>query len=68
MNYAQYSSIILKKDDTEVTFMIGTSQFTLVSKGFTKIFKEIHDINELDSVMNSYLMDGFGIVSTSRKL
>ncbi len=67
MNYADYSVIVLKKDDTEVTFMIGTSRFTLTSKGFTKIFKEVHDIRELDSVVDSYLMDGFGLVSTSRK-
>lgn len=66
MNYADYSVIILKKDDTEVTFMIGTSRFTLTSKGFTKIFKEVHDIKELDSVVGSYLMEGFGIASASR--
>ncbi len=68
MNYSDYSVIILKKDDTEVTFMIGTTSFSLVSKGYTKIFKEIHDIKELDSIVNSYLMDGFGLVSTSRRL
>lgn len=68
MNYSDYSVIILKKDDTEVTFTIGTTSFSLVSKGYTKIFKEIHDIKELDSIVNSYLMDGFGLVSTSRRL
>lgn len=68
MNYEEYSVIILKKDDTEVTFMIGTSKFTLTSRGFTKIFKEVHDIKDLNSIVDSYLMDGFGIASASRKL